>query len=103
MTLLPQNGWLDHMIFAFLPFFPAPCVRNVQLAIEHIFPIVYGYRMNINEAKKIDSTPQGMHLMPRNRMQGAKKSKPTQRVVESDDESLDGSSDEDFDSDESQD
>ena len=44
----------------------APCVSNVGLAIEHIYPLVSDYKMDRPET--ITTKPgSGLHLLPRNR------------------------------------
>ena len=45
----------------------APSVQNVQLAIEHIYPLVSKYRMEDKRVKQVEMTNSKMHLMPTNR------------------------------------
>jgi hypothetical protein len=34
----------------------APCVGNIQTAVEHIFPLVYAFKMDLDETKKVKSS-----------------------------------------------
>lgn len=81
----------------------APCVANVQSAIEHIFPLVLPYRME----RKVNTSEAKLHLMPAKRTYNNTKSKSVRKPKDFEYESDDGmtmdDSDEDFESDESQD
>ena len=45
----------------------APSVTNVQLAVEHIYPLVSNYRMENKSGQRAEAVNSKMHLMPANR------------------------------------
>ena len=45
----------------------APSVTNVQLAVEHIYPLVSNYRMEKKSGQRVEMVNSKMHLMPANR------------------------------------
>ena len=84
--------------------FPAPCVMNVQTAIEHIFPLVYEYRMEdmsvlpekeVEVAKTFIQNPQLAKKQKNKRVY--------KRYQESDDSLSEDTDEEDYDSEESSD
>ena len=79
-------------------------MHNVQLAIEHIFPLVYQYQMDKVETKSAQSKEGPMHMMPKSRLPPSARHRQTVHRQSDDDSEASSEDDEDdFDSEESQD
>lgn len=83
--LLPV--WLDPKTDQHLRVLSAPSVENVQLAIEHIFPLVSKYQMEKNKVRDGEVVHSKMHLMPSRR--GPPVSRPRGRRYEDDSDESD--------------
>ena len=86
-----------HNIHVLLVYYSAPCVGNVQAAIEHIYPLVFEFRK--------ERSAEDIRTMEAHRSQGVKRKrlnddfiKDELEIIEDDEEE-----DEDFDSDQSHD
>lgn len=61
-----HTGEFSHLFMSFLYVFAAPQVENVQLAIQHIWPLVYKYRMENESLTAEEVSKTQMFVMPGN-------------------------------------